>query len=338
MTARLCLVTMVFLLVYVGHGFRQSSVYRFRRLQLDRVRTLKDVATPTKTSPAQESLNPANPVFVYPGLRSEMFSHELDTQAIQLLSRIPFIQTIARNLFKTIESALVVENLSSAILVGPKQMPKLYERLKEACAILDMKTIPDVYVKQNPIPNAYTLAFQGKRPFIVVHTGLLDLMNEKEVMAVLGHELGHLKCEHGIWVTIISLMVQLGDSVLGSLLPIRNLLYLWQRSAEYSCDRASLLVARDHKVVASVLMKLCGGSVKNNFSKEMNVDAFLDQAKELESERKSLTGNLYLLASEQVSTHPIPLLRAVELVKWSRSPQYLGLMKRAVPKTVQVSE
>ena len=50
---------------------------------------------------------------------------------------------------------------------------------------------------QNPLPNAYTLAIAGRKPFIVLHTALLDLLTPAEVQAVLAHELGHLKCDHG---------------------------------------------------------------------------------------------------------------------------------------------
>ena len=51
---------------------------------------------------------------------------------------------------------------------------------------------------QNPSPNAYTLAIAGRKPFIVVHSALLELMEPAEVQAVLAHELGHLKCDHGV--------------------------------------------------------------------------------------------------------------------------------------------
>jgi hypothetical protein len=51
----------------------------------------------------------------------------------------------------------------------------------------------------------------------------------------------------------------------------------WVRAAELSCDRAALLVAGDPKVVVSVLMKLSGGCPK--LARQLNVDAFLDQAR-----------------------------------------------------------
>ncbi len=49
----------------------------------------------------------------------------------------------------------------------------------------------------------------------------------------------------------------------------------WLRAAELTCDRAALLVAQDHRIVISALMKLAGGSPKLNA--ELNVEAFLRQ-------------------------------------------------------------
>lgn len=89
------------------------------------------------------------------------------------------------------------------------------------------------------------------------------------------------------------------------------------------------MVTQDYKIVASVLMKLCGGSSKNEYSKELNVDAFLEQAKQLELESKSLTGRLLNSAQDQVATHPIPLVRVKELLLWSKSAQFSGLMERS---------
>ena len=54
---------------------------------------------------------------------------------------------------------------------------------------------------------AYTLALSGsRRPFIVVHTALLELLTPAEAQVVLAHELGHLKCEHGTWLTVANVI------------------------------------------------------------------------------------------------------------------------------------
>lgn len=79
-------------------------------------------------------------------------------------------------------------------------------------------------------------------------------------------------------------------------------------------------------------MKLCGGSSKNMFSEEMNIDTFLSQAEELEKEKQRgrASGRMYETMSSGLATHPAPLLRATEIMKWSRSAEYNGLLARAV--------
>ena len=67
------------------------------------------------------------------------------------------------------------------------------------------------------------------------------------------------------------------------------MIYVW-----YIGDRASLLVTNDYRPVVSVLMKLCGGSSKNEYSKDMNIDAFLEQMEQLNQETKTLTGISYM--------------------------------------------
>ena len=66
--------------------------------------------------------------------------------------------------------------------------------------------VPELYIRQDPTPNAYTLAITGRKPFIVMHTSLVECLSPAEVQCVLAHELGHLKCNHGIWLTTANLL------------------------------------------------------------------------------------------------------------------------------------
>eukprot|EP01041_Mallomonas_annulata_P008771 gene8771-18141_t len=274
---------------------------------------------------------------IFKGLEGSMFQHPVDSFATRQLSSLPFIQEAIRKLFQPIEDTLIVSNLSSAVLASPKQMPGLYNSVVKASEVLDME-VPELYIRQNPTPNAYTLAVLGRKPFIVLHTSLIDLLTPAELQAVIGHELGHLKCEHGLWVTALNILIQGVDIIggdFGRLLafPLQRLLLRWQRSAEFTCDRAALLVAQDVKVVASVMMKLCGGST--NFASEMDVDAFIQQAETFEQAQKSLSGRLVSFASDSVTTHPVPVLRVKELIRWENSAQYKGLQRRATISSAQ---
>ena len=97
---------------------------------------------------------------------------------------------------------------------------RLHADLLEACRLLNVDVAPELYVRQDPRPNAYTMAVQGQRPFVVVTTALLDLLEPREVQAVIAHELGHLKCEHGLFLLLSNLLtsVVLGGTVLGAAL------------------------------------------------------------------------------------------------------------------------
>jgi Zn-dependent protease with chaperone function len=104
----------------------------------------------------------------------------------------------------------------------------------------------------------------------------------------------------------------------------------WLRSAELTCDRAALVVAQDHKVVISTLMKLAGGSP--SLSQRLNVDAFIKQAKSYDEATSSPLGWYLRNAQTSQLTHPLPVMRAREIEQWSRSQEYKTLIKRGRKK------
>jgi Zn-dependent protease with chaperone function len=260
---------------------------------------------------------------VFQDLNSRTFAHPLDKTLSASLSRIPLAEFISRRILRRAETSFQLENLSSAVLVGPEQLDDIYELLVRVCNILDVKDVPELYIKQNPVPNAYTLAFQGRKPFIVMHSSILDLLSSDEVAVVLAHELGHIKCEHSLWITVLNILLFVGGGGGGGgvfTLPLQNVFLSWLRSAELSCDRAALLVSQDASQVISVMMKLSGGSP--GLSGRLNADAYLQQAKRYEkASRNSGTG-----------THPLPVTRATEIERWAQSAEYKGLLRRAAAK------
>ena len=99
----------------------------------------------------------------------------------------------------------------------------------------------------------------------------------------------HLKCEHGVWLTLANIVAMGAASVLPLVSSaIEESLLRWLRAAELSCDRAALLVAQDSRVVISALMKLAGGTPK--LAAELNVDEFLKQARSYDEATNSPIG------------------------------------------------
>ena len=140
---------------------------------------------------------------------------------------------------------------------------------------------------------------------------------------------GHLKCEHGVYLTLANLITLAVGQVpnWGTLVAqsLQAQMLEWLRCAEFSCDRAALLATQNPRTVMSVLMKLAGGSP--SLSPQLNLDAFLEQARSYDAIGDDALGEtLKQLQTEQLS-HPVPVLRAREIDRWSSSQNYYDLLK-----------
>jgi Zn-dependent protease with chaperone function len=265
------------------------------------------------------------------GLKADNFRHPLDLDATKALKQIPGIDMMVRSLLGPVaEQMFYVENIASSILVGEKQLPHLHKLLLEACKILDIEP-PQLYVKQHPAPNAYTFAMRGKQPFVVLHTSLIDMLTPEETQAVIAHELGHLKCDHSVYLTPVNLLVLAASAVptVGVVLAqtIQTQLLEWVRCAEFTCDRAALLATQDPKIVMSVLMKLAGGSP--TLAPMLNLDAFIDQARAYDEISKTEIGEMVKVARTAQLSHPVPVLRAREIDRWASSKEYGKLLQNS---------
>ncbi|MDG2990528.1 M48 family metallopeptidase [Candidatus Synechococcus calcipolaris G9] len=265
----------------------------------------------------------------YLGLTADQFRHPRDRQATAALKQLPGLDVLLRGLLGPMaEQLFYLENISSSLLVGEQQLPELYHQHLGACRILDLEP-PQLYIRQHPVPNAYTFAMRGKQPFIVIHTSLIELLTPAEVQAVIAHELGHLKCEHGVYLTLANLILLAAAqlSPWGFLLAqgLQSQLLVWLRCAELSCDRAALMVSQDPRIIASVLMKLCGGSPSLNH--QLNLDAFLAQATAYEAAQDYWDLLMKEMQTAQL-THPLPILRAKEVLDWADSQDYDQLCRQ----------
>lgn len=262
------------------------------------------------------------------GLNASHFRHPLDQQATEVLKQIPGIDIAIRSLLGPMgEQFFYLENIAASVLVSPKQLPDIYQLLVEACQVLDLD-IPQLYIKQHPVPNAYTFAMRGRQPFVVVHTSLVELLNPAEIQAVIGHELGHLKCDHGVYLTLANLLTLATSQLPFGAVLVQNWqskIMEWVRCAEFTCDRAALLATQDAQTVASVLMKLSGGSP--TLSPQLNLDAFLAQAESYDSISENEIGELLKQMKTNELSHPVPVLRAREINRWATTPTYQSLLE-----------
>ncbi|PLS81779.1 protease [Candidatus Saccharibacteria bacterium] len=70
--------------------------------------------------------------------------------------------------------------------------PRLW-RIVENLSITTGTPMPKVYVMNDPAPNAFATGRDPKHASVAATTGLLDIMSDTELEAVMAHELGHVR-------------------------------------------------------------------------------------------------------------------------------------------------
>ena len=274
--------------------------------------------------------------------------HPLDRVATDQLKKLRgFDILVTKYLEFGYERVNRVLNNACDVKVGPSQIPPLYNMLRESCAVLDMPE-PELYISQRPEVNAFT--FGHTRPYIVLFSGLLELMDDDEVMAVIAHELGHIKCGHVLYRTMAStidglianakqLLPVVGQLVgLSMELTIQIALINWIRRSELTGDRAALLVMQNPRPCISMLAKLAGGTSKVVY--QLDPDAFLNQARTYKEEGDSgkVSRFYQIWASSFKGTHPFAVERAYYLNEWIDSTEYDQILAgnySRVPRKVQ---
>ncbi len=258
-----------------------------------------------------------------PKVDPNIFIHDLDRAALNSLKKIPGFTAVLKAFMKVWnERQFRITNMSSRIRLDEKQMSRYHDMLLPICDKLDV-AVPELYLELNVKPNAYT---QGDtQPFIVMTSGLLDSIPDELIPTVLAHECGHIACHHVLYQTMGSMILN-GFSLMagGTPLiskPIQWAFAYWIRCSEFSADRAAVLCDESPEN----MIRLCSyfAGYKKSFDAEMDMDAFMDQAKEYNALVKSSAWDrameFYLYNQND---HPLTAVRAYECNKWSQTKQF----------------
>ena len=261
------------------------------------------------------------------GISSRAWEHPADRAALNALRALPgFDEAVRRVMGFLGERGVRQLFLANAVRVGPTQRPNLNRLYSEVLETLDAPERWDLYVAQTPIANAMAVGFQ--RPFIVFHSGIMEILDEDERRAVLAHEVGHIMSGHPTYTTLAVILLTIGIANIPmmagiALLPFELALLEWYRKSEFSADRAALLGTQDVRKTQSVNLKLAGGPVLDD---PIDLDAFLQQAREYET-MAGPWDKVWQFINTAFRTHPFATVRAGELQRWIDSGDYQRILQ-----------
>jgi Zn-dependent protease with chaperone function len=275
------------------------------------------------------------------GLRPITFQHPSDYAILSKLEAIPILPGLVGQVLDVCKEHMEMTLISNSFHVTKKSLPKIYTIYHQACNALCIDNMPPLYLMHDPVYNAYTMGVD--KAFIVVSSGIIDEFDDNELLYILGHELGHILCEHIKYKTFLSLLAEptmLSSSGIAKIMAnvtFAPLLYLWSRRSEFSCDRAGLLACQSLEATHRINLRLSGCS-KRIFD-QLSPNALLDQTNEF---RKRVSQNwishFFATANQIYATHPRTIERSMELQDWVTEGWYDEIVKGTSQSRTKLAE
>jgi len=281
---------------------------------------------------AQGAASPARRRITLTGISSRAWEHPADRGALTALRELRGFDDVLKAINSLWnERAYRLMYLGSAIRCDDRQYPRVYRLFGEAGATLDVPELPELYVQYNRTLNGACVGMA--KPFIVINSGALELLDDEELRHLLGHELGHLVSGHAVYKTMLNILLSMANNL--AWLPVGSVvlrgiiaaLLEWWRKAELSADRAGLLAGQDPAAALRLAMKVAGGGDLS----EVDTAAFLEQAAEYERAGDVRDSFLKIMMT-WANTHPLPVARAAELRRWVDSGAYQRILSGDYPR------
>jgi len=195
---------------------------------------------------------------------------------------IAFIIALIMNIGSYWFSDKIVLKIYKAKEISEADNPRLYKIVRLATQVAGIP-MPKVYIVPSPSPNAFATGRNPEHAAVAATEGILELLNDDELMGVMAHELGHVKNRDTLVsavaatiagaISYIGFMIRwlpffgddddsslgiVGILVVGILAPIAAMLIQMaiSRQREFKADRAAAEISHKSLALASALNKI----------------------------------------------------------------------------------
>ena len=261
------------------------------------------------------------------------YEHSFDRKALDQLENTRGLDRITRKVLDAgLEKYLRIKHTGDNLKVIPSSLPELHDVLEEACHLLGMREVPELYIFLEDKIQSFTSG--EKQPIILLSSGCIDLLTRDEILFMLGRELGHIKSNHVLYHMMAASVKTLAQFVsdvslgIGNLIsmPLQAALMHWHRMSEFTADRAGLLTCQDMNVAAQSLIKIAGLPIK--YHGKVTVEDLRNQAQEFNGFDVGSFNKFLKFAAVYESEQPFTIIRANELFNWVESGQYERVLIR----------
>ncbi|MCM1143847.1 MAG: M48 family metallopeptidase [Blautia sp.] len=253
------------------------------------------------------------------------YAFAMDYECRKKLDSIPRFYDTAKMITSTNLSRKIHEYTRTSMAAGPSQFPEIYQISCDCAKTLGIG-IPNVFIDNNPVMNAFTYAMDDVEPMVVINSGLIERMNLGELKYIIGHECGHIQNYHSSYSYLSQLVLNTGLNVavgvttgiiqlLASLMTVGSMAMLsaWNRASEVTADRAGMLCADCREDCYSALAKLMYGGVIGD-EQEIDFDAIRAQLEH--------TVSSVAKYSEILDSHPAIARRIAALQEFCECEKY----------------
>ena len=212
--------------------------------------------------------------------------------------------------------------LSGARQIQKADNPRLY-RIVENLAITEGLPMPGVYIINDPAPNAFATGRDPQHAVVAATTGLLDIMDDRELEGVMAHEMGHVK-NYDIRVSLIVFGLVVAIGLISDIIFRLSFFGGNRRDSNNNLGGPALLIILAIGLVSAVLAPLIAAAVQAAVSRQRE---YLADATGVMTTRDP-QGLESALAKLKVDARPVRRTNTAMSHLWISDPNKPGLMAR----------
>jgi len=216
--------------------------------------------------------------------------------------------------------------LSQSLRVTQGISPYLWDVLAAVRRLLSIEGRVELYVEPSPVLNAFCMPLPDHGLLVVVTSGAVQQFSKRELLFVLGHEIGHGLLGHYQFPAMAMLSPMDEDTRLPWKVCVE--LYRWSRASEVSADRFGLLCCQDVRSATRAFLKLASGLTDVHLGEADDYDAQMEE------------WSAAKVAGEGMDhSHPLLPIRIACLRSFSESDYLLDLLGHdGVPPKYELAE